>query len=134
MRLENQTTHPPCRVILHLQLDASALARHQHASEDTGLYPDLATLTDNKGLGRLPRIRTQSGIVAVGVPLQNVDRTLVIDESVLVFPGDAHCCADLVSYPSKAVSEIDRRRGGGRKRKTEEEGSKSAPGTVVMRG
>ena len=59
-------------MILHLQLDASALARHQHASEDMVLYPNLAALADDKGLGRWPRIRTQSGIVAVGVPLQNV--------------------------------------------------------------
>jgi hypothetical protein len=121
-------------VILDLQLDAGALAGHQHASDNSALYPDLAALTDNKGLGRLPRIRTQIDIVTVGVPLQNVDRALVSDESVLVFPSDAHCGADLVSYPSKAVSEIDRRRGGGRKRETEEEGSKSAPGTVVMCG
>jgi hypothetical protein len=121
-------------VILHLQLDTSALARHQHASEHTGLYPNLATLTYDKSFRCWPRIKTQSGVVVVGVPLQNVNRALVSDESVLVFPGDAHCCADLVSYPSKAVSEVDRRRGGGRKRETEEEGRKSAPGTVVMRG
>jgi len=115
-------------VILHLKLDASALDCYQHASKDTGLYPDLATFTDNKPFWRWPRVKTEAipfvpgGIDAARVALQHVDGALVSDEPVLVFPGDANRGADLVSYSGKSVSEIDGRRGGRRERETKEEG------------
>ena len=126
-------------MILHLELDASALACYQHASEDTGLYPDLATFTNNEALRHVPRVKVDTiplvrgGIDAARVALQHVDRALVGDEPVLVFPGDANRGADLVSYSCKAISEIDGRWGRGWERETKEEGRKSAPGAVVMR-
>jgi hypothetical protein len=126
-------------VILHLELDASALSYHQHASEDTGLHPDLATFTNNEALRHVPRVKVDTipfvrgGIDAARVALQHVDGALVGDEPVLVFPGDANRSADLVSYSCKSVSEIDGRWGRGWERETKEEGRKSAPGAVVMR-
>jgi hypothetical protein len=126
-------------VILHLELDASALACHQHAPEDTGLYPDLATFTNNKALRRGPRVIIETipyvpgCICAAGVALQHVDGAFVSDESVLVFPGDANRGANLVSYSGKPVSEIDGGWGGVWERETKEEGRKAAPGAVVMR-
>jgi hypothetical protein len=125
-------------VILQLQLDASALSCYQYASEETSLHPDLATLTNNEALWRRPRIKTQTtfrrpGAIVARVAPKNVDWALVGDEAVLVFPGDTHRRADLVSYPSKAISKIDGGRGGGREREAEEESGESAPGTVMMR-
>lgn len=128
-----------CRVILHLELDASALACHKHASEDTGLHPDLATFADNKALWHIPRVKTDTiplvrdGIDAARAALQHVDGAFVSDEPVLIFPDDANRGADLVSYSGKSVSEIDGRWGRGWERETKEEGRKSAPGAVVMR-
>jgi len=104
-------------VILYLELDAGALACHQHASKNPALHPDLAALTDNKSLGRWPRVKVQvafsylSGIVVARAPLQNVDWALVSNKPVLVLPGDAHRGADLVSDSGEAVSKVNRRRG-----------------------
>jgi hypothetical protein len=127
-------------VILYLELDAGALACHQHASKDSALHPDLAALTDNKGFGRRPRVKVQvafpylSSVVVAGAPLQNVDWTLVSNEPVLVLPGDAHRGADFVSDSGEAISKVDRRRGGWWETETEEKGGESASGTMVMRG
>jgi hypothetical protein len=105
--LKEEGTHPLCRVILHLELDASALACYQYASEDTGLYPDLATFTDNKTLRRGPRVKTEAiPFVPGGIDVARVALP------VLVLPGDANRGAELVSYPEKPISEIDGRRGG----------------------
>jgi hypothetical protein len=136
--LIEEGTHPLCRVILNLELDACALACNQHASEDTGLHPDLATFTNNKALRGGPRVKIESiplfpsGIDAARAALEHVDRALVGDEPVLIFPGDANRGADLVSYSGKSVSKIDGRRGGWWERETKEEGRKSTPGAVVM--
>jgi hypothetical protein len=46
-------------VILHLQLDAGALACHKHAADNSALDPDLAALTNDEGLGRWPRVIAQ---------------------------------------------------------------------------
>jgi hypothetical protein len=126
-------------VILQLELDVSALTCHEHASDDTGLHPYLATFTDNKALRRVPRVKIDIIPLVLGsteatrAALQHVDGALVGDEPVLVFPGDADGGADLVSYSGKSVSEIDGRRGGRWERETKEEGRKSAPRAVVMR-
>jgi hypothetical protein len=127
-------------VVLHLELDAGALARHQHATKNPALHPDLAALTDNKGLGRWPRVKVQvafsylSGILVGRAPLQNVDWALVSNKPVLVLPGDAHRGADLISDSGEAVSKVDRRRGGWWETETEEKGGETAPSTMVMRG
>src|SRR6266478_6610798 len=132
-------THPLCRVILHLKLDASALACHQHASADTALDPDLAAVTDDKTLRCGPRVKIETitlvpgGIDAARIALQNINGTLVSNEPILVLPGNANRGADLVSYSGETVSEIDGRRGGRWERETKEEGRKSTPGAVVMR-
>ena len=89
-RLE-EGTHPLCRVILHLQFDASALACHQHASEDTRLDPNLASFTDYQPPRGGPCVKIQTtspfpGGTVAGVPLQNVHRAFVGDEPVLIFP------------------------------------------------
>ena len=126
-------------MILHLELDVSALTCHEHASGDTGLHPYLATFTDNKTLRRVPRVKLDIIPLVLGsteaarAALQHVDEALVGDEPVLVFPGNADGGADLISYPGKSVSKIDRWRGGGWERETKEEGCKSAPRAVVMR-
>jgi hypothetical protein len=126
-------------VILQLEFDACALACHQHASDDTALYPDLATFTDNKAFRFGPRVEIETtplvsgGIDAARIALQHINGTLISDEPVLVLPGDANRGADLVSYSGETVSEIDRRRGRRWERETKEEGCKSAPGAVVMR-
>ena len=104
----NDRTHFLCRVVLHLQLDAGALACDKHTADNTRLRPDLAALSNNETLRRRPTVLLLLLLVVVvaGVSLEYVYGTLACHEPILVFPCDASTCADFVTYPCEPISKV----------------------------
>jgi hypothetical protein len=64
---ERMGTHPLCGVILHLQLDAGAFPCDQYAPKDTGLHPNLSTLTDDKAFRYGPRVGIKTAVFLDGI-------------------------------------------------------------------
>ena len=126
-RVADVRTHLLSRVVLHLELDARALAGDEAPANDAALDPYLAVLADNDALG----IRAIEAFVR---DLDDVDVGLVRDELILALPRDADGRADLVADAREPRAEGDRGRGGWRDGEAEEEGGEAAAGGVVVRG
>ena len=90
-------------MVLHLRLDASALACDEHTADNTRLRPDFAGLASEETFRSRPTVLV---IVVTGVSLEYVDGTLARHEPVLVLPCDTSTGADLISYLCEPISKV----------------------------